>query len=195
MPGAVHHFLVFARDLADRSPQIEVGVQQRTQSVRLAGLNCLAGLDGQLAQSGHGPDYVRLPPFVTEAKTVVDHLGRLAHVGAVGHVERRKQRGIQRFIDPALEAGEALDPLLGEIHVHQAFVNLDHPILQSGRNSQLLLLHRQHQGRLHLPRDLDSVEFHQAPQRGHNDRAGAGKSHLPGNAALIADREVPLVKR
>ena len=51
---------------------------------------------------------------------------------------------------------------------------------------QLLLLDEQHERWLHLERELDVVELHQAAQRGDDDRAGAGEADLPRNRRLVA---------
>jgi len=193
-PGTLDHLFVLRGDRADRAAEIEVGVDELAQPGRVAGENRRPALDGQLGESGHRLDHLAVSPLVAGAEVVVDHLGRLAHVGAVGNVERRQERGVERLVHAALEAAARLHPLAVEVHVDQAFVHLDHAVLQAGRDPQLLSLHRQHQRRLYPARDLDAVELRQAAERGHDDRAGAGQPDLPGDVGLVADGEIPLVK-
>ena len=85
--------------------------------------------------------------------------------------------------------------LAAEVHVDQPFVDLMHAVLQAGGDAQLVALDRQDQRRLHLERDLDVVELHQAAQRGDDDRARPGQAHLARDRGLVADGEVPVVQR
>ena len=48
---------------------------------------------------------------------------------------------------------------------------------------------------LHLQRESDVVELHQAAQGGDDDRARAGEADLPRNRRLVAHREIAIVKR
>ena len=113
----------------------------------------------------------------------------------IGHVERWQEVDRHRFISVARQAANIPFLLLGEIHVDQTFVNLDDTVLQSAGDAEFLFFHGQNQRRLRFARDLDPVEFHEAAQRRHDQRAGAGHSDLSRNVRLIANGEVALVKR
>ena len=125
----------------------------------------------------------------------MDHFGRFALVPAIGNVQRRQQSGIERFILAVREAMILPHPRPVEIHIDQTFIDLRDPVLQSGGDTQFLGLHAKHQRRLNFAGNSDPIEFHEASQRGDDNRAGAGQPDLPRDVALVANRKVLRVQR
>ena len=120
------------------------------------------------------------------------HFGALGEGVVVGHEERREPFGVQVHVGAV---ALPVHDLPREVHEHDPFVDLDHPVLQPRPDAQFVGLDAEDErGQLRL-RDLDIVEGHQRTHRGGDDAAGAGQPHAQGNARLVGYREVAAVER
>jgi len=124
----------------------------------------------------------------------MDDFGRFGGPVVVGQIEWRQQVGIERFVVSVLETFLFFHDRLPEVHEDDPLVRLGDAILQPGRDTQFLRLHRENQRGLKVFWDDDVIEPHQAAERRGNDSAGTGQSDLPGNVRRVSNREVPIVK-
>ena len=101
----------------------------------------------------HRIDDFFLAPIEPRADVVVKHLGRLAERVVIGQINRRQQRRIERFVVIALETAHVVLARRIEIHVDQAFIDLDHAILQAGGDAEFFTLNGQHKTGLRFLRE------------------------------------------
>ncbi len=166
--GNLDHAMILRRNIHDRAPQVVVGIHHLAQGIPVALKQCLFALVGQIAELAHRRDNRLIASFPQRPQVAVRHLTDLGTGGVVRHKERRKLPQLQR---PVLAIPAGGDQFLGKVHVDDAFIRLDHAILQPGSDAQFALLTVQHERRQIMLRDLDLVELHQCPHGRSDDAA------------------------
>jgi hypothetical protein len=78
-------------------------------------------------------DHLNLTPFPSGSYIIMKNFGSFGEVIQIGHIQRREQGWIQ-FLKQAMTM--FFEVILVEVHINQAFINLDNTILVSGRNPE-----------------------------------------------------------
>src|SRR5262249_54036857 len=116
---------------------------------------------------------LRILRHPASADVVMEYFGTFAEGSTIGEINLGQQGGIEPFI---LAIALPFHDLSREIHVDQAFVNLDDPILQSRGHIELASLGLKSQVCLNRFGNMNIEVDTQRAQGGGDNRAGTAQS-------------------
>ena len=98
-----------------------------------------------MGEVAHRIDNHWFTAMIAAPDIIVKGLGGFTELVVVRNIKGWQKGRVQPFI--SIE-GDSVSLALGqftEIHIYQAFITLDHPILQTGRNTEFFCFNRQYQ--------------------------------------------------
>ena len=155
----------------------------------LAGDNGVTSKPRVFREFAHGLDEIALLFVVEDAELVVVDAGEFRAVGSVRDVELRQAVRREAFVDAVVIR---LEIVFGEIHVHEAVVDLDDAVLHAALDAEILFGLPAERGP-QFEGDLVGhfVEFHKRLEGGGADGAGAAHADKLRDFRRIADGEIP----
>ena len=189
--GGHDHVAVGGGDVEDAVAQVEVGVDERGEFVLVPCEERVASLLGDVGEFAHRGEDVWLLFLEEHTELLVVGARDLGAERIIRDVEIGQKGGVEAFV-AAVSSG--LDQVLVEVHEDAALVGLDHAVLESALDVELVALRLKAERGCVFDWDGDAVELLKGLEHGRADGGGPGETDEAGNVRGVAHGEVLLGK-
>ena len=187
--SGLNHLQVTRADGVNFGAQVEIRVDQFAQRGNIAIEQRAPPAFGIACPLLHCTAHLHVSRIPSLPDVGMKNFRPFAQAGSIRQVHVRQQRRVQPLI---FANPKRIHQILGEIHVHQPFVDLDHAVLRTGRYAQFPGLRLQRELGLHGGRNFHRIVLAQRAQRRDDDRARPAHAQAQRNGGLVLDGKIPV---